>query len=66
MEMKELVNLTREDADLLELVVQAQVAQVAFSSTIMGADRDNMVDTVHQLEEIMRKIREGVGQDGKR
>lgn len=61
-----MVNLTREDVDLLELVVQAQVAQVAFSSTIMGADSDNMVDTVHQLEKIMRKIREGVGQDGKR
>ena len=61
-----MVKLTREDVDLLELVVQAQVAQVAFSSTIMGADRDNMVDTVHQLEEIMRKIREGVVQDGKR
>lgn len=61
-----MVNLTREDVDLLELVVQAQVAQVAFSNAIMGSDSDNMVDTVHQLEDIMRKIREGVVQDGER
>lgn len=48
---------TDEDRDLLELCIQAQAAQIAFSCKMAGADSALMVDTVQKLERIAEKLR---------
>lgn len=48
---------TDEERDLLELCIQAQVAQIAFCCKMTGAGSALMVDAVQRLERIAKKLR---------
>lgn len=60
------MKLTGEEYDLLELCIQSQVAQLAYSCKMAGVESGVLVESVRKLESIAEKLRQGRREDGER
>ena len=60
------MKLTGEEYDLLELCIQSQVAQLAYSCKMAGVDSSILVGAVGKLESVAEKLRQGRREDGER
>lgn len=60
------MKLTGEEYDLLELRIQSQVAQLAYSCKMAGVESGILVSALSKLEGVAEKLRQGRREDGER